>query len=491
MHSIIDPYTHKSYSINTYKGLSILKSFIRHYQNGGTSSADVDDRGGTAGDSGGTGGGTVDDGGGTVDDGGGTGGGPADSPIGAYIIEDTEYDGAAAPVTASKYPNPGGICKVNEKLKHQNCSKDGMGSPDLCFLNPETGRCNKIPEQRAPSTCRRNVDNNVFELIFALCVCDEDITDYNSFNETRFESYEGQLVCTAEAFNKYKQDLKGRHPAKIKEYILNLRNELKRFPPTSEVVKVYLEGKNITSQKIKELNHGVDIKKAKADVYIEYAREIIGFSIKQDKACTKSGFSVEKIIGSYFDKSIVANLKKKRKEMVESLGVTKDTYKQNRKRVNELFYDSKADEGNEYWNMIRQNIKEKNTEIKNELVSYLFPLNLPYRLFEYDGFTIEPLDLDGITNISFKEYDKYYYDKTSTRRKTAKMFYKLVIKGIDKMGNEFRKKYIIELRFKGYISGQAPQFVTMAKSDSSGDSTYGGAGGSGGGSGGGGSGGGV
>jgi hypothetical protein len=306
-----------------------------------------------------------------------------------------------------------------------------------------------------PKKCRKDVENNGFELIFALCACDSSIGNKSDIMNATFTNYNGKLMgCSEPDFEKYKKDVDTRKPKVVDQYIRNLKSAFSDII-NDEVKHVYLEGKTLTTQKLKDLNSGFDTKQAKSDVYVETDKEIIGFSIKQDKSCTKTNFSVEKMLGELISDAILKkNFKKeianKRKEVLTANGINNKNLKDNRDKANEIFYDS-LERTNLYWNALKEHLDNNSEAIKNELVRNLFPTNLPYKLYEFDGSTIEKLDVSSDDKTEFYEHSKYYFDDKNRRRKAAKMFYKLVVND---------KKYRIEIRFKGNAWSGAPQFQT-------------------------------
>lgn len=306
-----------------------------------------------------------------------------------------------------------------------------------------------------PKKCRKDVENNGFELIFALCACDSSIGNKSDIMNATFTNYNGKLMgCSEPDFEKYKKDVDTRKPNVVDKYIRNFKSAFSDVV-NDEVKHVYLEGKTLTTQKLKDLNRGFDTKQAKSDVYVETEKEIIGFSIKQDKSCTKTNFSVEKMLGELISDTLLKkNFKKeiadKRKEVLKAHGIDNKNLKDNRDKANEIFYDS-LERTNLYWNALKEHLDNNSEAIKNELIRNLFPTNLPYKLYEFDGSTIEKLDVSSGDKTEFYEHSKYYYDDKNRRRKAAKMFYKLVVND---------KKYRIEIRFKGNAWSGAPQFQT-------------------------------
>jgi len=304
-----------------------------------------------------------------------------------------------------------------------------------------------------PKKCRKDVENNGFELIFALCACDSSIGNKSDITNATFTNYNGKLMgCSERDFEKYKKDVETRKPNVVDKYIRNLKSAFSDV--INDAVKhVYLEGKTLTTQKLKDLNSGFNTKQAKSDVYVETDKEIIGFSIKQDKSCTKTNYSVEKMLGGLISDALLKkNFKKelanKRKEVLTANGINNKNLKDNRPKVNEIFYDS-LERTNLYWNALKEHLDNNREAIKNELIRNLFPTNLPYKLYEFDGSTIEKLDVESGDKTEFYEHSQYYYDEKNRRRKAAKMFYKLVVND---------KKYRIEIRFKGDAWSSSAQF---------------------------------
>lgn len=296
---------------------------------------------------------------------------------------------------------------------------------------------------------RKNVEHHSHELIFALVVCNSLLQYKEDIINTSYHYYKSMLFgCDEDKFNKYKKDIFCRKENEVEHYITNIKNKI----PIHDIKYVYLEGKNITTPKLKQLNHHIDLKCAKADVYVETNDgKIIGFSIKQNTLCTKSNFSVEKIISECVENKIQykKQISDVRKQLLQSNGINGTNIKSMRQKANELFYDG-LENTNPYWNILKKNIDINILDIKNCLVKNLFPINIPYDLYEFDGVHFQQLNI-SLDDTEFYEEPSYYYDSKGLRRNAAKLFYKLVIG---------QKIFRIEIRFKGNAWSGSPQFQT-------------------------------
>lgn len=338
-----------------------------------------------------------------------------------------------------------------------------------------------IEEETCSPTTRRNTDYNFFELVFGICALDKDrkVKNKHDINEVNFEDINERLIgCNNDCFEKYKKDGKksAATPELVLKHINNMRKDFDKYVPGGfDAVKyVYLEGKNLTTQKLKDLNKGIDSKKAKADVYVETNDgTIVGFSLKQDQNCTMTNYSTEAMLSTLFDKTIgnklQEELKQARLAILSANGITKDNYKQIRdevdpitkkktNRLNTLFYNS-YERTNIYWNALKHHIDTNSERLSRQIVDNMFPVDLKYNLYQFDGY--EYMQLNVSTTIGeFKDHVRFYFDKptqaqkkkgiTEGKRKVAaKMFYKMVVNG---------KHYRMEIRFKNPIISSAPQF---------------------------------
>ena len=321
---------------------------------------------------------------------------------------------------------------------------------------------------------RKNVEHNGFELIVALCALDPALQTFEHILSASFKKYEERLRgCTKENFEKYKADTLARTESEVENYIKNFHMN---FQSTikGDVKYVYLEGKNLRTEKLIKLNKGIDRKKAKADVYIECVEKstfngenkMYGFSVKQDKSCTKTNYSVEKILvelcGEEEGKNLIKEMTTLRRNILKKVGIDEKNYKQHQRggtnKANQLFYDS-LEGTNPYWNSMRESLEKNLNTVAKVLVNNLFPTELPYKLYEFDGTKFENLNGTTSSIVEFVEHKHYYYKKKKgglVRKAAAKMFYRLVV-------NE--KTYRVEIRFKGNALSSSPQFQIHSTSN--------------------------
>ena len=339
---------------------------------------------------------------------------------------------------------------------------------------------------------RRNTDYNFFELVFGICALDNDhkIKNKDDIKNVKFEDIKEQLIgCNQECFDRYMKDGKkdAATPRLVLNHINNMRKDFHLYVPGgfNAVKCIYLEGKNLTTQKLKDLNEGFDTKKAKADVYVETNDgTIVGFSLKQDQNCTMTNYSTEAMLSTLFDKKVghelQEELKQARLKILSDHGINNHNYKQIRdekdpltgkkrkkeeNRINMLFFDS-LEGTNIYWNALKHYIDENSERLSREIVGNMFPVGLKYNLYQFDGS--EYMQLNVPTTIQeFKDHVRFYFDPptkaeikkgmTEKKRKhAAKIFYKMIVNG---------RHYRMEIRFKNPIISSAPQFFAHKDHD--------------------------
>ena len=294
---------------------------------------------------------------------------------------------------------------------------------------------------------RATVEYNGMELLVAILVCDVSITNYIELL-TKIEEMKNETHINVLSFNKpgdfnnYVDDIL-KKISMVDEYITNFRTLTANFK-FDGIKCVYISGKKNTHTKIQELNKLVEKKSAKSDIYVEYADgQIVGISVKQSRYATKSNYSIHKLISTDADKQLT-NIKK---NYLKENGFSRyDRLK--REQVNALFYPQ--NKTNPYWNGLKQEITNNKTLIIKYLIEPLFCLNVPYDVYEFDGKSFSKLNnIIDISTVTFEEHLPYYLKKTNEERKTAKLFYRLVV------GD---KIFRVEVRWKGNIHNASPQF---------------------------------
>jgi hypothetical protein len=308
---------------------------------------------------------------------------------------------------------------------------------------------------------RKNTDNNGFEFLCAILLTFPDIQN----KEELFEIVNNSVDVNKKIeFNRntdldnYKLDLTTK-PEKCDNYITKFRNQFSKMNIDYDtIVKVYLTGKSNNISIIEELNKGINRKQAKADLYIEIDvriktnlnKRFIGLSVKQDKAATKSNYSVEKILG-FIDKKYLTELREIRRKYLKDNDISDDDCINNKDKVNSLFYPDKKD--NPYWNKMKEYLDLHNKYVCKFLCDNLFPYELPYPLYEFNGETFVKLN-KNISEMKLEHCEDFYYKINNDVREAAKLFYRLFIEFEDKTTKEIR----LEIRFKNPINGPSPQF---------------------------------
>jgi len=294
---------------------------------------------------------------------------------------------------------------------------------------------------------RANVEYNGMELLVSILICYVNITNsielLVKMKEMENETYINVISFNKQDdFKKYADDLRKKISITDK-YITIFRTLTTNFK-FDNIIKIYISGKKNHHLKIQELNKLVEKKAAKSDIYVEYTDgQIVGISVKQSKNATKSNYSIHKLISVDSDKQLT-NIKK---NYLKENGFLKFD-KLKRPEVNKLFYPQ--NKNNPYWIGLKQEITNNKTAIIKYMVEPLFCSNVPYDVYEFDGTSFNKLNnIIDISTVTFEEYLPYYFNKTNKERKTAKLFYRLVIG---------EKIFRVEVRWKGNIHNASPQF---------------------------------
>jgi hypothetical protein len=249
-------------------------------------------------------------------------------------------------------------------------------------------------------------------------------------------------------FSKYKESLLNEDPTVVKSYINKFKQSCHLINEIKDVCKVYLTGKKSYINKINELNKNIHNSKCKSDIYFETFKGVIaGLSIKKTIEATKTNLSLEKLLKEQ-DPTATTYLVNTRRNMIEEEGFNSSAYP--RKLINEKFQKP-----NLYYDKCEEVIEKYNDYFKEQLIDRLYLKNFPYKIYEFDGNSLQ--EITGIkiklSDCTFKKYN--YITKSGKPRKAAKLFYLLSIKN-DKIIKQIR----IELRFKGNIWGSSAQFLS-------------------------------
>ena len=288
---------------------------------------------------------------------------------------------------------------------------------------------------------RKNCDTNAYELLFTLMFASHCklIRPIETIDDVMVDHPSNHIFIQYK--EKYMEHLTKLPHIDILNYMRVLKTEFLKLPPLS-VSNIYLCGKK-EFPNIVELNQHLRKNEKKGDVYVELEDgKFIAFSIKQNKKCTKTNWSVEKLIDSQ-DK-----LKTIRKQYLIDSGYPKHL-KENRDKVNALFYQD-----NPYFKELREMIESNKKIIIDEFKHKIYGnVQYPYEIYEFDSYSLIHLTSIHINDISFEEHLPYYYSN-GIRRQCAKLFYQL------KINNNV---YRIEVRWKGNIHSASPQFQTHSE----------------------------
>jgi hypothetical protein len=293
------------------------------------------------------------------------------------------------------------------------------------------------------NSTRSSVEFNGMELVCALLIIEPKIKSYNDLEKClpTIQKYRALKFNEEDDYKEYIKDIQKKEKI-VSEYISNFRLFLKdlRCKP---IETVFIAGKLNKHDEIEKLNEGLCKLETKSDIYIKYRdNTFVGLSVKQSKDCTKSNYSVQKMLGEKLDTELTL-IKKK---YLEDKGFNK-FLKSQRKEVNALFYPQNRD--NPYMNRLRKEIKKNSDKISKTLVQKLYCSNINYDIYEFNGVELVKLNCDKDLKVYFEEHLPYYYDTKNNERKTAKLFYRLIVND---------KTYRIEVRWKGNVFSCSPQF---------------------------------
>lgn len=248
------------------------------------------------------------------------------------------------------------------------------------------------------------------------------------------------------------------------DWLRNLKESfVKQFSTLHENIKyVYLPAKFKKNQtlpdEIKDFQEGKTEKEKKWDIYIVTKdSEIIGFSVKKNKSCTKTNWSSEKTLREIRvdPKLVMDRLTNVRKGICINRGIESTaSAKKNRDELNNIFKTMPLEERDQY----HHNLDKMILDNRDPLAEY-FSVNLTLPDQEIQKFEIEGGHVTQyLQPKSWVIYtcDDDYYDSKGEVRTAVKLFYRLEIT----FENNLIKTYRIEIRIKGNWFGASPQFQT-------------------------------
>ena len=334
--------------------------------------------------------------------------------------------------------------------KYKNIKGYSGKNKSSLFSFIEENNSKNIIENKSKNIIENKLKNNkvcssynAYELICTIVLCsyykiiNEHIKTYDDlfFILENIYKYKNVLIQNKE---KYIENLLNLNRMNILKYINILLKELDKLPKV-DVHKIYLCGHKEFPE-IKIINKQLTKNEKKGDIYLELINgKFISFSIKQNEKCTKTNWSIEKIIDNQNELKNCRN-----KYLIDSGFQKHDNNK--REFVNKLFYNS----DNPYFKKLKEFIELKKQLIINEFKNKLYG-NTPYILYEFNSNILINLSSIKINDITFEEHIPYYYNNSGKRRQCAKLFYKLKIND---------NIYRVEVRWKGNIHNASPQFQT-------------------------------
>jgi hypothetical protein len=319
-----------------------------------------------------------------------------------------------------------------------------------------------ISENISKNTIKRcPVEFNCMELIFPLLLIYEDINNYDNLIDKIKKIKNNEIVNEYILFNRnsdldnYIKDITEKKIKIINNFIsnynnlkINTKNNSLFYFTKEDIFCIFISGKKNKHNEINTLNKTENILQTKSDLYIKLKNhQIIGVSIKQSKESTKSNYSVQKMLGENNNKLLSVMRKNyiNSKIKLDNLKIDDKTL---RSKINSLFYDTTNE--NIYWKKIRECIEENKINIIKILVSSLYVSDINYDIYEFNGESLIKLNKKiNFEEVYFTECKEYYFCKNGTPRRTAKLFYKLIIEN---------KTYRVEIRWKGNIYNSSPQF---------------------------------
>ncbi len=287
---------------------------------------------------------------------------------------------------------------------------------------------------------RKNCETIWSELVFvATILIPEILNKKDIFENIKLIEDNTKLEFNRKYLSSYLKDLELRSSRLINKYIKNVRESINDIIDSTKIEKIYFTGKNSNQfEFINKLNTDIntnkkfDIKYIKSDIYIKFIDEsIIGISIKSSCKDTKTNYSIEKIFKKNLN--ICENIKCHRIQMLKDKFKNKNGKytKEERAIANRLFYNK----NNIYFTAINRIINENKLEFIKLLLGYLYPNNLPYQVYEFDGSKLKNISQSpSIDEITLERNENY---ETNT---SAKLWYSIYQKNVEVSKFEIRGK---------------------------------------------------
>ena len=279
--------------------------------------------------------------------------------------------------------------------------------------------------QRMP---RKNVETNWSEMGVAVMLTDPNIM---TVAELKATAKPQNLECPN--LDAYKTDLMCRKEPDVQRVMDAFRRQIPAW--TSSIRRVFLVGKHVAKYPaLVALNKGNDVKNSKADVYVEFEDgTYAGISCKASKDATLTNFSVEKM----FDPLVRQVCAQTRTTVLNRFAMLSE-----HDTARKFFHGVP----NEYWSMLRRNIRAYRTVVMKTLVGGIYARRTPYAMYEFNGEEMVSLSsLSTPSRVEFREFLEHY--KNAPR--AAKLFYFLRVEDAS---------YRVEVRWKGHFRG-SPQFL--------------------------------
>lgn len=290
---------------------------------------------------------------------------------------------------------------------------------------------------------RAHCENNWGEMVYCIKLLYPEVkTKLDIQNKLKFIHNNKQFKCSGgcDNINRYFIDINKRKNKDIENYVKNIKVD--QFTD-KKINKIILCGKTINEfPEIKKINtcpiskEIYNIKIRKSDVYIIYEnKSIIGISLKADKKCTLTNYSIEKLLTemnicqSEILKQIRLNI------LIDKFGGDGKYKKNQRSDANKLFYCN-----NKYFDELEKLIINNSNKISKKILEYAFP-NMPYSTYGYCGEKI--VNLNELSNKLYKKDIKIIRNKNKDSNTSAKIWFSVLFNG--------EEKYNFEIRFKNDI----------------------------------------